>query len=142
MELNTLKREHPNKKKRLVGRGGTRGKTSGRGGKGQTARAGNKRRPEMRDIIKKIPKLRGYRFKSHVIKFTPVNVGSLNVFAAGSVISPKTLFEKNLVRNVGGKLPSVKLLGTGDLTVKISVVDCVVSKTAKEKIEKAGGTIK
>jgi len=142
MELNTLKREHPNKKKRLVGRGGTRGKTSGRGGKGQTARAGNKRRPEMRDIIKKIPKLRGYRFNSHAIKFTPVNVGSLNVFAAGSTVSPKTLFEKNLIRNVGGKLPSVKLLGTGDLTVKISVADCVVSKTAKEKIEKAGGTIK
>lgn len=60
----TLKREHPNKVARQVGRGGTRGKQSGRGGKGQTARAGNKRRPEMRDIIKKLPKLRGYRFKS------------------------------------------------------------------------------
>jgi ribosomal protein L15 len=62
--MNTLKREHPNKVARQVGRGGTRGKQSGRGGKGQTARSGNKRRPEMRDIIKKIPKLRGYRFKS------------------------------------------------------------------------------
>ena len=142
MQLHTLKREHPNKKSRLVGRGGTRGKTSGRGGKGQTARAGNKRRPQMRDIIKKIPKLRGYRFSSHDIKPTPVNVGSLNVFEAGTIVSPATLFEKNLVRRIGGKLPSVKILGTGDLKIKISVIDCVVSKTAKEKIEKVQGTIK
>lgn len=142
MELHTLKREHPNKKARLVGRGGTRGKTSGRGGKGQTARAGNKRRPQMRDFIKKIPKLRGYRFASHVTKPTPVNLQALNIFEAGSIISPTTLFEKKLVRRVGGNLPKVKILGTGDITVKISVVDCIVSKTAKDKIEKAKGTIK
>ena len=48
----------------MVGRGGKHAKTSGRGGKGQTARAGNKRRPELRDIIKKLPKNRGYQFKS------------------------------------------------------------------------------
>ncbi len=48
----------------MVGRGGKHAKTSGRGGKGQTARAGNKRRPELRDIIKKLPKNRGYRFRS------------------------------------------------------------------------------
>ena len=142
MQINTLKREHPNKKYQQVGRGGTRGKTSGRGGKGQTARAGNKRRPEMRDIIKKIPKLRGYRFHSASIKPSPVNVGSLNIFSAGSVVSPATLFEKNLIRRVGGKLPSVKILGAGEITIKVSVVDCIVSKTAKEKIEKALGTIK
>ena len=47
-----------------MGRGGKHAKTSGRGGKGQTARAGNKRRPELRDIIKKLPKNRGYQFKS------------------------------------------------------------------------------
>jgi len=142
MELHTLKREHPNKKARLVGRGGTRGKTSGRGGKGQTARAGNKRRPQMRDIIKKIPKLRGYRFASFDIKPSPINVGALNVFAAGSVISPETLFAQNLVRKVGGKLPTVKLLGNGEITVKVTVENCILSKTAKEKIEKIGGTIK
>ncbi len=142
MELHTLKRKHPNKKSRLVGRGGTRGKTSGRGGKGQTARAGNKRRPQMRDIIKKIPKLRGYRFASYDTKASPVNLSALNVFTAGSIVSPETLFEKNIIRKVGGKLPVVKLLGTGDISVKISVVNCITSKTAKEKIEKAGGSIK
>ena len=64
MQIHNLKRQHKNKKDRLVGRGGKHAKTSGRGGKGQTARAGNKRRPELRDIIKKLPKLRGYQFNS------------------------------------------------------------------------------
>ena len=54
-----------------MGRGGRRGKTAGRGGKGQTARAGNKRRPELRDIIKKLPKNRGYQFKSIQDIFVP-----------------------------------------------------------------------
>ena len=62
MQIHNLKRTHKNKKDRLVGRGGKHAKTSGRGGKGQTARAGNKRRPELRDIIKKLPKNRGYHF--------------------------------------------------------------------------------
>lgn len=64
MQIHELKRKNKNKKDRMVGRGGKHAKTSGRGGKGQTARAGNKRRPELRDIIKKLPKLRGYRFNS------------------------------------------------------------------------------
>ena len=64
MQIHNLKRIHKNKKDRLVGRGGKHAKTSGRGGKGQTARSGNKRRPELRDIIKRLPKNRGYKFKS------------------------------------------------------------------------------
>lgn len=64
MQTHELKRQNKNKKDRIVGRGGKHAKTSGRGGKGQTARAGNKRRPALRDIIKKIPKKRGYRFNS------------------------------------------------------------------------------
>ncbi len=66
MQINTLKRVHKNRKDRVIGRGGKHAKTSGRGGKGQTARAGNKRRPELRDIIKKLPKLRGYAFNSRI----------------------------------------------------------------------------
>lgn len=64
MQIHNLKRTHKNKKDRLVGRGGKHAKTSGRGTKGQSARAGNKRRPELRDIIKKLPKNRGYQFNS------------------------------------------------------------------------------
>lgn len=142
MQLDTLKRQHPNKKAKQVGRGGTRGKTSGRGGKGQTARAGNKRRPQIRDIIKKIPKLRGYRFSSAKIKYSPVNVGALNIFEGGQEVTVASLFEKNLVRRVGGVLPHVKILGTGELTKKLSITGCKVSEAAKIKIEKAGGSIK
>jgi large subunit ribosomal protein L15 len=142
MQLNTLKRKNPNKKARQVGRGGTRGKTSGRGGKGQTARAGNKRRPEMRDIIKKLPKLRGYRFSSPSSKFSVINLGDLNIFPAGTVVNGKLLVEKNLIRQAGGTVPKVKILGNGEIKVKISIEGCAVSKSAKEKIEKVGGTIK
>jgi large subunit ribosomal protein L15 len=142
MQLHTLKREHPNKKSRLVGRGGKRGKTSGRGGKGQTARAGNKRRPQIRDIIKKIPKLRGYKFKSITDKFFPVNVEDLNIFPSGSVVNGTSLFEKNLIRKVNGVIPKIKILGNGELKVKISIVGCTSSAQARAKIEKAGGSIK
>ncbi len=59
MQFHTLKRKTPNIRSKQVGRGGTRGKTSGRGTKGQNARAGRKKRPELRDFIKRVPKLRG-----------------------------------------------------------------------------------
>ena len=88
--MNTLPREHPNKTARQVGRGGTRGKQSGRGGKGQTARSGNKRRPEMRDIIKKLPKLRGYRFKSISVD-KPVIVSKEVAIVLGKVESFSSL---------------------------------------------------
>lgn len=64
MQIHNLKRLHSNRKDRIIGRGGKHAKTGGRGGKGQTARSGNKRRPELRDIIKRLPKNRGYQFKS------------------------------------------------------------------------------
>ena len=59
MQFHNLRSKTKRKKSRQVGRGGTRGKTSGRGTKGQNARAGRKKRPELRDIIKHLPKLRG-----------------------------------------------------------------------------------
>lgn len=142
MELNTLKRKTKNRKKSLVGRGGTRGKTSGRGTKGQNARAGHKKRPAIRDMIKKLPKLRGYKFNSTESKPMPVNLGALNIFEDGAVVNPQSLFDNNLIRRKNGKIPTVKILGSGDLTKKITVENCVVSASARTKIEKAGGTLK
>lgn len=141
MQLHTLVRTTKNKKKKLVGRGGTRGKTSGRGTKGQSARAGNKKRPEFRDMIKKLPKMRGYRFNSISDKPAVVNLSSLAVFAKGETVSPQTLFEKKLIRRVSGKVPQVKILGTGLIETALSFSGVLVSTTAKEKIEKAGGSI-
>src|SRR4051812_6762236 len=101
MQINTLKPRTKNKKTMIVGRGGKRGKTSGRGGKGQTARAGNKRRPEVRDFIKRVPKLRGRgknSNKSIQDKSFVINIDAIaEIFNTGDVVSPKTLLEKKAV---------------------------------------------
>ncbi len=145
MQINQLKRTHPNTPRMIVARGGKRGKTSGRGGKGQTARAGNKRRPEWRDIIKKLPKLRGRgvnQNKSVSTKPIVVNIVHIDsVFSANENITPTTLVEKGVINLVSGKVPSVKILGVGDVTKAFKISGCAVSKTVKEKIEKAGGSV-
>ena len=100
MQIHNLKRKNKNKKDRLVGRGGKHAKTSGRGGKGQTARAGNKRRPELRDIIKKLPKKRGYRFNTH--RKTVVVSGEKAVASDGKKESFKSLRKRLSIK--GGKI--------------------------------------
>jgi len=149
MQLNDIKRNTPNKKARRVGRGGKRGKTSGRGMKGQKSRAGTSGRPQMRDIIKKLPKLRGHgknrsrTVNSSLIKPEVVNLSLLEkFFNSGDVVTAKILFSKRIVRRQKGRIPTVKILGTGNLTKKLTVSGCEFSKSAKEKIEKVGGTIK
>lgn len=110
--------------------------------KGQKARAGSKLRPEMRDIIKKLPKKRGYKFNSIATKPTPVNVAAIDAaFDNGATVSPETLVEQKVIKKQGGKMPAVKILGTGDIATKVTVTNCTVSDSAKEKIEKAGGSI-
>lgn len=145
MQLHSLTRKTPNKKARYVARGGKRGKTAGRGTKGQSARAGNKKRPEVRDIIKRIPKLRGRgknSFKSIETKPAVVNLGAIDaMFTAGAVVSPESLLAMKIVRRSGGIAPRVKILGNGDMTKKLTFKNVVVSGSAKEKIEKAGGAI-
>ncbi len=142
--MNTLKRTTPNKKAKLVGRGSKRGKTAGRGTKGQRARAGHKIRPEIRDRIKKLPKLRGRgknTFKTFRIAPATINIARIaSLFPAGSVITPSTLLAKRAIRRINGVTPGVKILATGDITHAIDVYDCTVSPAAKAKIEAAGGT--
>lgn len=143
--LHTLKRKTENKKTKLVGRGGKRGKTAGRGTKGQKARAGHKIRPMMRDIIKKLPKLRGRgknTNKAFRIKPSVINVSMLEAsFDAKASINPSVLLQKGLINRVNGKIPAVKVLAAGEVTKSFDIYDCVVSAGAKAKLEKAGGTI-
>ncbi len=142
MQIHQVVRKTPNKKAPLRGRGGKRGKTSGRGTKGQDARSGRKKRPELRDFIKRVPKLRGYAFKSIVAKPVPVSLSMLNdAFEAGARVSIETLVEKGVVSTLSGKYPSVKILADGDITKKLSIVGIPASKGAREKIEKAGGSV-
>jgi len=146
MQIHEIKRKTPNKKVMIVGRGGKRGKTSGRGGKGQTARAGHKARPEWRDFIKRMPKLRGYSFQSITGVTHPVTAINLDVindaFKDGATVKPSTLFAHGLIEQYKGQNRKIKILGSGEITKKITVVGCTVSASAKAKIEKAGGSVK
>ena len=148
MQLNDLQQKTSRITKKRVGRGGLRGKTSGRGHKGQKARAGHSLRPEMRDIIKKIPKLRGHGKKrartvnASTIKPTVVNLKILEArFSDGEEVTPAALLEKKLVSRAKGVAPHVKILGLGTLSKKISIKGCALSKSAREAVEKAGGKV-
>ncbi len=149
MQLHELKPTTPKKTAKRIGRGGKRGKTSGRGHKGQKARAGNSTRPEMREMIKKLPKLRGHgvnrarTVNSERVLPVVVNVSVLEKFMeAGATVTPKTLVAAGAVATVRKKAPAVKVLGNGELTKKLIVEDCQVSGSAKAKIEAAGGSVK
>ncbi|MFM2294881.1 MAG: ribosomal protein, partial [Verrucomicrobiota bacterium] len=87
-------------------------------------------------LIRRIPK-RGFNNKRHTIQYLPVNVGELNVFEAGARV------DETALRSVGlanGKSAGIKILGEGELTKKLTVVVSAFSASAKEKIEKLGGT--
>ena len=146
MQIHEIRRDHAHKKPKLVARGGKRGKTAGKGGKGQTARAGHRVRTAMRDIIKKLPKLRGHgKNRSESVFYrgpeAVVNLSALNVFKAGDAVNPKTLIAKGLIKEILGKTPVVKILGTGTIAFAVIVTGCTASATAQEAIEKAGGTV-
>ena len=143
--MDKLQRKNPNKKAKRVGRGGLRGKTSGRGHKGQKQHGGHGIRVELRDQIKKIPKLRGRGVnsnKSHHMKPVAVNLADIEKnFKAGETVSALSLQEKGIISGAQARKQGVKILGNGDLSLKVNVEGCSVSKTAEEKITKAGGKV-
>lgn len=148
MQAHEVKTRKPRAVKKVVGRGGKRGKTSGRGTKGQDARAGHRKRPQMRDTIKKLPKLRGEgvsrnQFKTEFTHYVVLNLGVLNLeFNAGDRITPKVLLEHALVEKKGNKVPVIKILASGVLDKKLDIRGCLISESAKAAIEKLGGTVK
>jgi large subunit ribosomal protein L15 len=143
MQIHELSSTHLNRPRKRVGRGGKRGTYSGHGGKGQTARSGRKFRPIVREVLKRYPKLRGYKNHAVGVKPQTVDVAKIQArFEAGQTVNPASLVKKDLVPRESGKLPVVKILGTGEVTRALIIEKCLVSKSAKEKIEKAGGTVK
>jgi len=146
MQYHELKRKTENKKSRQVGRGGKRGKTAGRGTKGQKARAGHKIRPEIRDAIKKIPKLRGYAFNTIKAKPYPVELAIIDKkFENGAEVTFATLVAAGVVSTKSGKARKIKIVGGKKETViskKVTVVGIPMSASVKAAIEKAGGTVK
>jgi len=143
MQLHQLKPRHKPKQKKRKGRGGKRGTYSGHGVKGQRSRAGRKFKPVIRGLIKRYPKLRGYRNKSRKKELVTVNVKVLEErIESEEVITPESLIKKGIIRKIKGRVPEVKILGKGKLTKKLIVENCEVSEGAKDKIEKAGGKVK
>lgn len=140
MQIHQL--NHQSKNKKRIGRGGKRGTYSGRGIKGQGARAGGNFRPHILDLIKQTPKLRGrgknsFKSLSEIRKLRPVAVNLAVIeknFSDGETVSPKTLREKGLIPNISGKLPKIKILGGGELAKKLKFKNCVFSKNADKKV--------
>jgi large subunit ribosomal protein L15 len=143
MQIHELKRKHKNIGKNRVGRGGRKGTYSGRGMKGQNQRAGRKKVPIIKEIIKRYPKLKGYRSFRFAKDTQVVNLEVLEKnFKDGDVINPENLVKMGLVGRIKGKTPKVKILGSDKLTKKFIIEKCSASKPAKEAIEKANGSFK
>lgn len=144
MKLNNLKKITETGKKRLgQGHGSGRGKTSGRGTKGQNARSSRPLSFEggAISLIKRLPFHRG-KGKNKVFKKKPIvlNVSVLNLFSKGSVIDLKALWDKKIIDENEARVYGVKILGDGNLGIALTI-KLPVSKGALKKIEKAGGKI-
>ena len=122
------------------GPGSGNGKTAGKGHKGQNARSGGGVRPGFEGgqlpLYRKLPK-RGFKNR-FATNYAIVNVAALNKFEDGAVVDLEALLAAKIVRK---ELDGLKVLGTGELTKKLTVKATVFSATAKEKIEAAGGKI-
>jgi large subunit ribosomal protein L15 len=151
LNLSNLKPAQPRKDRKRVGRGmgSGKGRYSGRGLKGQKSRAGSAKMREgfeggQMPIYMRIGKLRGNTSKDAMpvgpfrTYSQPVNVSALSRFDAGTEVTPELLKEAGLIRSTR---KDVKILGNGELSVKLTVSAHGVSAAAREKIEAAGGTV-
>lgn len=130
------------RRKRLgQGEASGHGKTSGRGGKGQTARSGSSIRIGFEGgqmpLIRRIPK-RGFNNTRFATRYVAVNIGDLNQFEDGARVDEVALRSVGLAN---GRSDGVKILGTGDLTKKLTLVVSAISASAKTKVEAKGGSV-
>lgn len=143
MRLHNLKpRPGARHRRKRLGQGESsgHGKTSGRGGKGQTARSGSSIRIGFEGgqmpLVRRIPK-RGFNNARHATRYLPVNVAALNVFEEGSRVDEAALRERGLAN---GRGDGIKILGDGELTRKLTVRAHAFSASARAKIEAKGGS--
>jgi large subunit ribosomal protein L15 len=142
MRLHDLKpRPGAKHRRKRLGQGESsgHGKTSGRGGKGQTARSGSSIRIGFEGgqmpLIRRMPK-RGFNNARHTTRYVGVNLDSLNQFDDGAKVGLENLRKAGLAN---GPVKLIKILGTGDLTRKLTVAAHAFSASAKSKIEAKGG---
>lgn len=144
MQLHTIGSSNK-KAKRRVGRGGKRGTTSGRGTKGQKSRSGHRIRPAVRDLLLRLPKRRGYKNRPQSEKPFIVSLSELEAKLKLFSGEKKALeINKEFLRELGIIPPSysgvVKILN-GKIEMPVSIRGIKLSKSARENIEKAGGSI-
>ena len=144
MKLHELEKNIGAKQKRkIVGRGpgSGLGKTSGKGHKGQNARSGGGVNPVFEGgqlpLYRRLPK-RGFSNYEFKIKYATINVGDLNMFEDGTLVTPALLREVGLVKK---QLDGIKVLGNGELSKKLTVQANKFSKGAIEKLEESGSKI-
>jgi len=140
-ELKSIK-----KRVQRIGRSGKRGSYSGRGVKGQKSRAGRRLRPAERDLIMRLPKLRGFRNKTKSEKAIVFNLQRISDNLKSFVKSGAPLeVNKELLRVAGllrkSDTGEIKILGTGEIAFAVRTSGIKVSDGAKIKIEKAGGSV-
>jgi large subunit ribosomal protein L15 len=146
MKLHDLRpAEGSTKKRKRVGRGisAGQGKTAGRGTKGQGARSGGGKGPYFEGgqlpLVRRLPFKRGFNNIFRTV-YQEVNVDDLvRVFGAGDSVTPETMASKGLIKKAD---QPVAILGRGDITVALNVEAHRFTKSAQEKIEQAGGTVK
>lgn len=139
MQLHELKPIHKSKSKKRVGRGGKRGTYSGKGTKGQKSRAGHRIRPAERDLIQRLPKLRGFKFKPLEAMSLVINVGDLEKKIKGNIINRQIFIESGFLGKNDKR--RIKILGDGEVKKAFHVEGCEISSRAREKILAAGGKI-
>ncbi|MCL5004452.1 MAG: 50S ribosomal protein L15 [Patescibacteria group bacterium] len=138
MQLHELKSQFKKKSKKRVGRGGKRGTTSGKGQKGQKSRAGHRIKPAEREMIQRLPKLRGIKNKPLKERAVAVNLGDLEKKIAAGLVNREALMKAGLIRKSDKE---VKILGNGELKKSLQFQGLKISKSAKQKIEAAGGKV-
>jgi large subunit ribosomal protein L15 len=151
LNLSNLSPAQPREDRKRVGRGlgSGKGRYSGRGIKGQKSRAGSHKMRAgfeggQTNIYMRLGKLRGATSKDAMpigpfrTSTVPVNIRDLDRFKAGDEVTPETLVEKRLIKNTR---TDVKLLGVGEVSMKLTVRVHAISATAREKIEAAGGKV-
>ncbi|MEK7629780.1 MAG: 50S ribosomal protein L15 [Patescibacteria group bacterium] len=138
MRIHNLKSPLKKRGIKRIGRGGKRGTYSGRGQKGQGARAGHKIRPAERELILKLPKFRGIKNKPVFKKPLIINLGDFDRFFASGEINKEILLKTGLIKRISDQ---VKILGNGEIKKPITLKGFKVSESAKKKIEAAGGKI-
>jgi large subunit ribosomal protein L15 len=137
MQLHELRPNTSRRGIKRIGRGGKRGTYSGKGQKGQSSRAGHKKRPAERDLVIRTPKLRGYKNKPKSDRVATIQIGRLSKISEKD-INKEILAKYGFIKSLRSP---VKIVGGGEFKEVRNFTGIKVSASVKKLIESAGGTV-